>query len=189
MGKLGMLHRQYAIAPINLLIAGVFGLTALAVVTAGLVLPLPGIEIVTDPREIFTTLGAGLTGPVGGVIIGILAGINEPGGIRWASILAHVAGGLWMGFSYRMLVHDRLQMPWRILGWAGLVLVYYYLVVAPGFVIGINLFYPETREPGVSAIGQYLTLARGVAPEALLTLLVTSLVLAALPRRRQRPLW
>ena len=184
-----MLQSRTGTTPITLLIAGIFGLAALAVVTAGIVLPLPGIEVVTDPREIFTTLGAGLTGPVGGVIIGVLAGVNEPGGIRWASILAHVAGGLWMGFSYKMLVHNRLNMPLRILGWAALVLVYYYGIVSPGFVIGINLFYPELNESGVSPLGQYLTLARGVIPEALLTVLVTSLVLAALPRRRQRPLW
>ena len=78
----------------TLLTAAVFGAAALAVVQAGLTLPIPGSSVVTDPREIFTTTGAGLTGPVGGLIIGILAGIREPGGIALASLLAHVSGGL-----------------------------------------------------------------------------------------------
>ena len=79
--------------------AAVFGAAALAIVVAGLTIPIPGTGVVTDPREIFTTTGAALTGPFGGVIIGILAGIREPGGIVLASLLAHISGGLWMGLS------------------------------------------------------------------------------------------
>jgi hypothetical protein len=44
-------------------VATVFGLAALAIVAADFHLPIPGSEVVTDPREIFTTLGAALTGP------------------------------------------------------------------------------------------------------------------------------
>ena len=173
----------------TLCVAAVFGLAALAIVAAGFSLPIPGSGVVTDPREIFTTIGAALTGPLGGVLIGILAGILEPGGIPLTGILAHVSGGLWMGFSYKLLVFNRLQMPARIAGWAGLVLVYYYLVVAPGFVLGRYFFYPEMTAQDGTLLQQYLILAKGVAPEAGITTIVTSLVFAALPRRNQRPLW
>jgi hypothetical protein len=122
-------------------------------------------------------------------LIGILAGILEPEGIALASLLAHIVGGLWMGFSYKLLVFNRLQMPARIAGWAGLVLVYYYLVVAPGFVLGLYFFYPEMAAQDETLLQQYLILAKGVAPEAGITMIVTSLVFAALPRRHQRPLW
>ena len=171
-----------------LLVAAAFGGAALAVVAAGLTLPIPGTGVVTDPREIFATTGAGLTGPYGGLIIGILAGIREPDGIALASLLAHVSGGLWMGLSYKKLVYERLEMPARLLGWIAIVLVYYYLFAIPGFVIGLAAWYPDVSG-GVSLIEKYVELGRGVIPEALLTVVVTTLAYLVLPRRRRSPLW
>ena len=184
----------------TLAVAFVFGAVALAIVVAGLTIPIPGTGVVTDPREIFTTTGAGLTGPFGGIIIGILAGIREPGGIAFASLLAHISGGLWMGFSYKKLIYERTNMPIRALGWAGIVLVYYFGVVVPGFVIGLSLFYPDVyaeaygagapliRAYGELAIG-YGEEGAGALPEASLTALITTLAFLALPRRYRRPLW
>ncbi len=183
-----------------LVVAVVFGAAALAIVVAGLTIPIPGTGVVTDPREIFTTTGAALTGPFGGVVIGILAGIREPGGIVLASLLAHISGGLWMGFSYKKLVHEHTQMPLSILGWVGIVLAYYYVIVVPCFVIGLRLFhsaiYAEEYGEGASLLQAYAELGIGygkrgvgVLPEALLTTLITTLVFLALPRRHRRPLW
>ena len=189
-------------SPKILAVAAVFGAAALAIVVAGLTIPIPGTGVVTDPREIFTTTGAGLTGPFGGIVIGILAGIREPDGIPFASLLAHIAGGLWMGFSYKKLVHEHTRMPLSILGWASIVLVYYYVFVVPGFVIGLKLFYPdiyadaEVFGEGASLIRAYGELGigygergAGALPEALLTALITTLAFLALPRRHRRPLW
>lgn len=183
-----------------LVVAAVFGAAALAIVVAGLTIPMPGTGVVTDPREIFTTTGAGLTGPFGGIVIGILAGIREPGGIVLASLLAHVSGGLWMGLSYKKLVREHTQMPFSVLGWAAIVLLYYYVFVVPGFVIGLHLFYPavyaEEYGEGASLIRAYGELGighgergTGALPEALLTALITTLAFVALPRRHRRPLW
>lgn len=177
----------------TLLPATAFGLAALAIVGAGLTIPIPGTGVVTDPREIFTTIGAALTGPLGGIVIGILAGIGEPGGVMLASVLAHVSGGLWMGFSYKNLVHNPLKMPASLIGWVFLVLAYYYLFVVPGFVIGQAIFnsedFNELYGAGTSLMRAYTVLGWGALPEALLTALVTSLVLVALPIRYRRPLW
>ena len=186
--------------PKILAVAAAFGTAALAIVVAGLTIPIPGTGVVTDPREIFTTTGAGLTGPYGGLVIGVLAGIREPGGIVLASLLAHIAGGLWMGFSYKKLVYEHTRMPLSILGWAAIVLAYYYVIVIPGFVIGLDLFYSdvytESFGEGASLIRAYGELGigygergTGVVPEALLTTLVTTLAFIALPRRHRRPLW
>ena len=183
-----------------LVVAAVFGAAALAVVVGGLTIPIPGTGVVTDPREIFTTTGAALTGPFGGVVIGILAGIREPGGIALASLLAHISGGLWMGISYKKLVHEHTQMPLSILGWAAIVLAYYYVFVVPGFVIGLQLFYPaiyaEEYGEGASLLRAYGELGigygergAGALPEALLTTLITTLAFVALLRRHRRPLW
>lgn len=176
-----------------------FGGVALLIVVAQFIVQIPGTGVVTDPREIFTTLGAGLTGPVGGLIVGVLAGIGETfigdpaGRIPLASLVAHVSGGLWMGFAYKKLVFNRLKMPNLVFGWAGLVLVFYFVLAVPGFVIGQSVFYPDqyTAFYGerASLLDAYLTLAKGVVPEALLTTLITSLVIVALPRRYRRPLW
>lgn len=168
-----------------LLTALAFGIAALVIVLAGLTIPIPGSTVVTDPRELFTTIGAGLSGPVGGILIGLLAGIAEPGGIASASLLAHIAGGIWMGFAYKKLVYERLQMPTRLLGWVGLILIYYYVFVLPGFTIGLITFHGETTP----FLELYTNLAGGVIPEALLTTLITSLVMLALPEKYRRPLW
>ena len=183
-----------------LVVAAVFGAAPLAIVVAGLTIPIPGTGVVTDPREIFTTTGAGLTGPFGGLVIGILAGIREPDGIVLASLLAHISGGLWMGLSYKMLVYERIRMPLSIFGWAAIVLVYYYAFAVPGFVIGLNLFYAdvytEAFGEGTSLIRAYGELGigygergLGALPEALLTTAITALAFLALPRRHRRPLW
>lgn len=164
--------------------ATIFGLAALAIVLAGFIIPIPGTEVVTDPREIFVSLGSGLTGPIGAIIIGILAGIAEPGGIPLASLLGHIAGALWMAFAYKKFVYERMQMPSRLVGWALLIIIYYYLFVVPGFVIGLAVFYGEA-----DPIGLYIALAKGVVAEMLIATTVTTLVMLALPQKYHRPLW
>ena len=170
-----------------------FGAAALLVVQAGLTLEIPDTGVVTDPREIFTTTGTGLTGPLGGLIIGILAGIREPDGIALASVFAHVASGLWMGLAYGQLVFRNLDMPWLLLGWAAIVVVYYYGFVVPGFALGLNLFHSETfvAEYGESAsiLTAYGSIGRGVVPEVIFTTVFTTLILVALPARVRRPAW
>ena len=167
-----------------LIVAVVFGLVVLTIVLARFTVPIPGTGVVTDPREIFVTIGSALTGPLGALVIGFFAGIVEPGGIPLASLLGHIAGGLWMAFAYKNLVYERLQMPMRLVGWVLLVIVYYYIFVVPGFVIGLAAFYGET-----DPIGLYMALAKGVMVEVLITTTVTTLVLLALPQKYQRPLW
>ena len=168
----------------SLIVAVVFGLVALAIVLAGFTVPIPGAGVVTDPREIFVTFGAALSGPVGALIIGILAGIAEPGGIPLASLLGHIAGALWMAFAYKKLVYERMQMPSRLLGWVVLIVVYYYVLVIPGFVIGLAAFYWEA-----DPMGLYTALAKGVVVEVLVTTTVTTLAMLALPQKYQKPLW
>ena len=174
------------------LVGAVFGAVALAVVEAGLTVPIPGTDVVSDPREVFTTTGAAWTGPVGGLVIGFLAGFREQS-IPLASLLAHISGALWMGVAYATLVHRRLELPAAAAGWAALILVNYFVFAVPGFVIGQRLFYASTFADsygeGTSLLSAYGTLADGALPEALLTTAVTTLVYVALPRRNRRPLW
>jgi len=167
--------------------AAAFGGAALALVLAGVTIPIPGTPVVTDPREIFTTIGASLTGPVGSVVVGLLAGIAEPG-IPFASLLAHVVGGVFNGlvyknFSWRFKEKKALSLA----AWALQVFAYYTLVVIPLFVVGLMVFYPDPEYGGF--FGFLGALEVGALPEALLTTVVTTIIMAALPEKYRRPLW
>ena len=166
-------------------VAAAFGGAALAVVLAGITIPIPGTPVVTDPREIFTTIGASLTGPIGGIVIGILAGIAEPG-IPLASLLAHIIGGIYNGFVYKNLSwRSQESKGMSLVLWALQVIGYYVLIVVPLFAAGLAMFYPEngTFFPLLTA------LEAGVIPEMILTTTVTTIIMAALPERYRRPLW
>lgn len=168
-----------------MMLASLFGLAALLVLRAGLTVPIPGTNVVMDPREVFVTIGSALTGPLGGIVCGALAGVGAPGGVASASMLAHISGGLWMGVAYKVLVYERQKMPAMLLGWAGLILVYYYLVLMPGFILGVKFFSGQS----IVLTEMYLRLAKGALPEVIVTLLVTCLILLVMPKRARRPLW
>ncbi|MEJ2266906.1 MAG: hypothetical protein P8X95_25965, partial [Anaerolineales bacterium] len=168
-------------------VAAAFGGAALAIVLAGITIPIPGTPVVTDPREIFTTTGASLTGPIGGIVIGILAGLAEPG-IPLASLLAHIVGGIYSGLVYKNLSWRFRETKIAQLGfWALQVLGYYILIVVPLFVVGLVIFYPDPEYGGFFALLGALEL--GALPEAIFTTIVTTIILAALPERYRRPLW
>lgn len=168
-------------------VAAAFGGAALALVLAGVTIPIPGTPVVTDPREIFTTIGASLTGPMGGIVIGLLAGIAEPG-IPLASLLAHVVGGLFNGFVYKNLSwRFRNNKVASLVAWALQIVLYYVLIVIPLFAVGLAVFYPDPEYGGFLAfLG---TLEVGALPEMALTTVVTTIIMAALPERFRRPLW
>jgi hypothetical protein len=180
-------ERQPLLSARQVGIAAAFGGAALAIVLAGLTIPIPGTPVVTDPREIFTTTGASLTGPIGGIVIGILAGIAEPG-IPLASLLAHIIGGIYSGLVYKNLSwRFRENNVLRLALWALQVIGYYFLVVVPLFALGVTMFYPDPESGGFLAL--LGTLEASVIPEATLTTIVTTIIMAALPVRYRRPLW
>ena len=168
-------------------VAAAFGGCALAIILAGLTIPIPGTVAVTDPREIFTTIGASLTGPIGGIVIGILAAIADPS-IQFVSIFAHVLGGIYNGLVYK-------NVSWRfkdnkvvsLVLWAVQVLVYYFVVMVPLIVFGLVMFFPDPEYGGFFSLLSAIEV--GAIPEALLTTAVTTIIMAALPEKYRRPLW
>jgi len=169
------------------LVALCFGSAALLVMTGKLYLFVPGTQIVTDPRELFVTLGAALTGPLGAVIIGLMAGAHHP--IPHFSpvvIAAHVGGALWMSTSYRWLVRKNLGSLKLLLGWGVLVMVYYFGVLVP-LLTALTFLTPKLDgvifNAGATLWQSLADVASGAVPEALLTTFVTAVMLALLPQK------
>lgn len=162
-----------------------FGAAALLVVAARISVPIPGTAYLTDPREIFTSIGSALGGPFGALIIGALAGIAVPGDIALASVVAHITGCLVIALSYRFLVFPRRRFVIFHLTWIGTIVIYYYAALIPVFVAGLKLI---NRDPDEYTI-IYMRLAQGAFPEAILTSIVTALILIALPKKSRKPLW
>ena len=185
-----LLRKRKPFSPLAILVAALFGGTAFLVASAGFTVAIPGTPVVGDPRGLLVVLGSALTGPFGGLIVGALAGIAEPTGPAPA-LFAYVVGGLWLGFSYRRIICDHLQMPAALVVWAAFVFAYYYVFLIPGFMLAglVVGALGVGAASALSPVAEYLTLASGALPEATLTAIITTAVLAALPRRYRGPLW
>ena len=135
--------RTHLISVRLFLIAAAFGCLALLVILANLHLQVTGTSIVADPGEIFVLIGAASTGPVGGAVIGILAGLGDPdAGMRFYVVVNHVLGAVWVGWAYKRLAHDRFPMPLMLLAWGGVVFGYYIVCAIPVIAVAKYLF-PE----------------------------------------------
>lgn len=172
-------------------IALLFGLADFLCVYGGLAIYIPGTQITTDPREIFVVLGAALTGLIGAVPIGVLAGIYDPlPGLYLAAIAVHVAGALWMAFAYKKLVFEKFSSWLFFPAWIGLIAVYFLGVVIPVLVFGASLspdlfarVFPDAT-PGQAL----LDLCISIWPEVILTSLITAVFLALIPKKSRKPL-
>ena len=177
------------------IVALVFGGAAFSVMAADLMIPVYGETIRIDPRELFVTLGSALTGPIGGLMIGFMAQTwFTSGGLsfRIMSIIIHIAGGLWMGISYKKLVYKKLKMPWLLLGWGGLITIYYFVMLFFIFTAGSRLLFPAFYSQifaKLSLIQAYWGLMTSALPEFILTLVITTTIIIILPPKYRRPLW
>lgn len=170
-----------------------FGAGAFLVRWAGLAIPVPGTMVNIDPREIFVTLGAAISGPVGGLVIGFLSGLPTiSDALGSTSLIAHGVSGLLIGFLYKP-VYKRWPTPALLLGWVVLMAVYYYVFLIPIFLASVRLADPEgiTSVLGADLLFSqaYILLAQVAFPEAVATFIVTTIILIALPERYMRPLW
>ena len=55
----------------------------------------------------------------------------------------------------------------------------------PTFILTHNLYHPELY----NFLPVYATIARGALGEAVMTIIITTVVMVILPRRYRRPLW
>jgi hypothetical protein len=171
-----------------------FGSAALLVKTIGLSIPIFD-TVGLDPRELFVTLGAALTGPIGGILIGFMARDWSTPVLHVGSLISqavHIASGLWMGYTYKKLAYRQKNFPQLLLRWSILVAVYYYLILVLGYVLIAytlaRVYFEETF--GGRSFGQaYVDLAQAATPELIITVVITAIILAILPPKSRRPLW
>ncbi len=167
-----------------LVAAIIFGGIATILLVARLTVPIPGTRAVSDPREIFTTLGSAFTGPVGALLIAFLAGIAEPNGVPLASIMAHILGCIWVSLAYREFIY-RSKIFKLLLLWALTIFLYYDVFLIPGYLISLVVFYAQP----INFFEMYTLLASGAFPESIITIVLTSLIILILPVRYRRPWW
>ena len=169
----------------------------MAVALTSLNIPITA-ELESDPREIFFSLGAALTGPIGVVISNVLAWLGQcmvescNRASLWEAkdFTDHLVSGLFTAYAYKKWVYPRENTVARLASWSALILVYYYLVWLPVRNIMVILREILVGNPNVpNFFGEYFNLVPNLLPEAIITIVVTCLVWLAVPRRHQRPLW
>lgn len=183
----------WGITPRVILVAAVFGGVSLLTIVSGLHFRVPGTGTITDPREIFVILGAALTGPLAGMLTGLLASLADPGSsIRFHVIATHIIGCVWVGYAYRRVVYPRRTIAGFLAAWNGVVFIYYFLCSLPVLVVE-RVAFPAFFQTIVSGGGPFLAavlhLYEGWVMEYLLTAVTTSVVLLILPAGYRHPLW
>src|SRR5512143_2400218 len=114
--------------PAYILIAILFGALTMLVLLARLSIPIGRLS--TDPREIFLTLGAAFSGPIGAIILCafmFLGATFNGSHVAITSTAAHLVSLILVAILYKEIVHKRMKMPLRLLGWIALITVYYWV--------------------------------------------------------------
>jgi PAS domain S-box-containing protein len=174
-------------------VSAIMGGLGLLTILLGLHFRIPATGIVTDPREIFVTIGAALSGPVGGLIVGTLSGLADPDpALRIYVLTSHLVGCLWIGWTYGRFVFPRRHIVSYLIAWNIVLFVYYYVCALPSL-ITVWLFFPDVFlqafpvEP--SLLGAIWAMYYGWLMEYGLTALTTTVVFLVMPEVFRRPLW
>jgi hypothetical protein len=150
-------------------------------------------DLILGPWEILNTLSAALFGPIGllitelgldisGYVYFIQGVYPAPQDIYFmvGNYIAHVVAMLAIAFGYRF-IYQRMKMPRLLAGWV-LVMGIYYLV---GIILSVILH--NITVPGLGAT--FMGYFSNVRLEFILVLVITALILLALPERYRRPQW
>lgn len=154
---------------------------------------IPGTNALSDAREIFNSLGAAISGPIGGIIIGAISCLISPTDeLRYYIIFQHWMSAVWIGWAYKKLVYEKIGMPNLAWAWILLIFVYYIPSYIPVYFI-TYFFFPNVYISFVGGsfppIESLLKLYYGWIPEIIFTTVYTTLIIFALPEAYRKPLW
>ncbi len=154
---------------------------------------IPGTNALSDAREIFNSLGAAISGPIGGIIVGTISCLISPTDeLRYYMIFQHWMSAIWIGWAYKKLVFEKTGMPHLAWAWIILIFVYYIPSYIPVYFI-TYFFFPDVYISFVGGslppIETLLKLYQGWVPEIIFTTIYTTLILVALPESYRKPRW
>jgi hypothetical protein len=171
----------------------IFGVVSFLTTAANLTIQISQ-DLILGPWEILNVISAALFGPVGLLITEL--GLDISGYLylikgtypapqdyyfMLGNYIAHVVALLIVAFCYRF-VYQRMKMPRLLAGWILIIIIYY--------VVGVTLsvYMHNLAVPGLGAtLSGYFT--RSILLELLIVMIITSLILLALPARFRKPQW
>ena len=150
-------------------------------------------DLILGPWEILNTLSAALFGPIGllitelgtdiGAYLYLIRGVYpSPQDLYFiiGDYIAHTVSLMIVAFCYRF-IYTRMKMPLLMVGWVLILGIFYAML----FLIQVPLF--NIAVPGLGAT--YMGYVINVIPESISTIVVTSLILLALPEYYRKPQW
>ncbi len=181
------------VSKVNIITAFVFGLLAYLIVEFEIFYFVSGSRLISDPREIFVLIGSALTGPVGGLIIGVLSTLTNPVPELYTyTMLQHIIGGVLISILYRKIYSCKINLLVFIFQWILLVISYYFIFYIPLFLAAYffdNSLYQVITNNTYPVFHALYKIYKGFLPEFIITTVTTSLVMIALPENYIKPLW
>ena len=165
------------LSSIQIGLAAAFGAAALAIVLGGVMFPLGPGGLVVDPRMPFAFVGAALTGPVGAIIVGFLAGIGH---LPVFNVPFHVIGEVVVfGFGFKYVYKwSKGDLKKLILGFNLLTLPYYFFWETLYWPVVVAFFI--TKAPSM-VVPLYFTYLPGMMVEMIAAMVIQSVILTVLP--------
>lgn len=166
-------------------LAAAFGGAALVVVLGGLMFPLGPGGLVVDPRMPFAFIGAALTGPIGAIIVGFLAGVGR---IPFFNLPFHIIGELvFFGIPYKYVYKWAGGSIKKLLLGFNILTVLYYFPWETGYwpVVVANFM---MKQPAM-VVPLYFSYLPAMTVEMIAAMAIQSVILTALPERYRRPQW
>lgn len=184
MAETGKKRPWWYLTSLQVGLAAAFGGAALAVVLGGLMFPLGPGGLVVDPRMPFAFVGAALTGPVGAIIVGFLAGVGR---IPFYNVPFHVIGEVvFFGIPYKYVYNWAKSLKMRIVLFNVLTFFYYFPWETGYWPIVVAYFMTKAPETVVPLYFSYLP---AMTAEMIAAMIIQSVILAVLPERIRRPQW
>ncbi|MCX6133311.1 MAG: PAS domain S-box protein [Ignavibacteriales bacterium] len=172
-----------------IVLAILFGSAIRLALWFGFSVAVPGTAMQLDIREVLLILGACLTGPWGGALIGLFSGMEAH--IRWLPTVVHVILGSWAGWFYYRFVYRRRTMRGVISSWFGLVGTYYFLVYT-SVLLAVMVVFPSLMVDTASSLSAHervFNVLQALVYESVFTFIVSIAIFFMLPERYRVPVW
>jgi len=174
-------------------IALIVGTAAMLVVSAHIGVTIPWTDVTTDARDILVLVCSAITGPIGGIIAGSVSGMQDPNlDFRWFIVLQNIAGGIWIGWSYKALVNSRKGTLVILSWWVTTVFVFYFVIPIPVLLFAHDYMpaaFKEIVSGGSTFVESLGLMLRVRLIEFIPAAIVTSIILYLVPDFLRKPLW